>query len=303
MNLELENFRPTLAASLDDGDPSKLQFPMVASPKIDGIRVVCHPTFGPVTRSLKPVSNGYVRRRLSDPELQGLDGEITVGPNCGPNVFADTTGAIRASGGSPAFTYWVFDEIRYQEPYQTRLTRMSSRLFDLLNSGEVPNVVQVLESETVYCMEDVEAYEEHCLKQGFEGIMLRSPLGKYKFGRSTFKEQILIKVKRFKDDEAIIVGFEALQRNQNEQVRNALGLAERSSHKEGRVTDNLLGTLKVTHPAFGEFGIGSGFDISLREQIWSNQDHYLGKQVTFKYQPIGTVDKPRFPIFMRFREE
>ena len=300
--MNLENFRPTLAASIDDGSPDKLQFPMIASPKIDGIRIVCHPTLGPVTRSLKPVGNVHVRTRLSHSDFMGLDGEITVGPNCGPNVFADTSGSVRCFDGAPEFTYWVFDEIRYQEPYQTRFTRMSSRIQDAHH--ECLNYpIEVLEHQNVYCIEDVENYEAECLARGFEGIMLRSPLGKYKFGRSTFKEQILIKVKRFKDDEATVVGFEPLERNQNEQTRNALGLAERSSHKAGKLADSLLGNLLVDHPHFGTFSIGSGFDVALREEIWQNREAYLGKTVTFKYQPIGTQDSPRFPIFLRFRPE
>lgn len=300
--MNLENFRPTLAASLDDGSADKLTFPMIASPKVDGIRIVCHPTLGPVTRSLKPVGNNHVRFVLAHPDFVGLDGEVTVGPNCGPNVFANTTGAVRAFDGTPTFTYWVFDEIRYQEPYQTRFSRMKSRIEDVHHECfEYP--IQVLEYQNVWCVDEVEKYEADCLARGFEGIMLRSPMGKYKFGRSTFKEQILIKVKRFKDDEATVTGFEPLERNTNEQTRNLLGLAERSSHRAGKVTDNLLGTLVVAHPTWGQFGIGSGFDVSLRQEIWNNRESYLGKQVTFKYQPIGSQDAPRFPIFMRFRPE
>ena len=48
-------------------------------------------------------------------------------------------------------------------------------------------------------------YEKRILEDGFEGVMLRSPLGKYKMGRSTLKEGILLKLKRFEDAEATVV--------------------------------------------------------------------------------------------------
>ena len=290
-------FRPTLAASVDDDSQlQKLSYPLIGSPKIDGIRVVVHPTIGPCTRSLKPVANDYIRKELFKPSFSGFDGEIVVGPNSGPDVFADTTGAVRSQNGRPNFTYWVFDDCTDPEvPYAER----HGNLYSLLGSGTYN--VQFLEYEWLKNPDEVLQYERECLARGYEGIMLRHPNSRYKYGRSTFKEQILLKVKRFKDDEATITGFEALERNNNAAERNALGLTERSSHKAGRVEDSLLGNLIVNHPQFGQFSIGSGFDVALRQEIWRNQSKYLGSIVTFKYQPIGTVDKPSFPIFLRFR--
>ena len=45
------------------------------------------------------------------------------------------------------------------------------------------------------------------LNAGYEGLMLRDPNGIYKFGRSSVKENILLKVKEFMDDEAEIIAF------------------------------------------------------------------------------------------------
>lgn len=298
----MTTFRPLLAASLaSEADLGRLNFPMIASPKIDGIRIVCHPEYGPVTRSMKPLPNEHIRTVLSKPTFSGLDGEIVVGENHGPGVFERTTGAIRSSGGIPNFSYWVFDSINYPTAaYAERLDTVTERFTDPVFG---PNArIIALEFCLVHNASDVLTYENDCVMKGYEGIMLRSPHAPYKFNRSTFREQTLIKVKRFKDDEAVIVGFEPLERNTNERRLNELGLSERSSHRSGRVQDNLLGTLRVTNPTFGEFGIGSGFDVGLRETIWRNQDRYLGKAITFKYQEVGTQDKPRFPIFLRFRE-
>lgn len=298
----MSGFRPLLAASIEDGDTSKLLWPMIGSPKIDGIRIFCHYELGPITRSLKPVGNSHIRDLLTQTGIAGLDGEVVVGNYSGAGVFERTTGAVRAGYGTPDFTYWVFDH--YPAHYSgiggdSRHT-YGERLISL-GKHNFPRYVKHLEYKVLTTYDEALQYEAECLERGFEGIMLRSPTGLYKHGRSTFKEQILIKVKRFKDDEATIVGFEELFHNQNQQTRDQLGLADRSSHKAGLVAAGTLGALTVSHPTFGTFNIGSGFDSGLRLEIWSKQDYYRGQRVTFKYQPIGTQDKPRFPIFMRFR--
>src|SRR5690606_7881531 len=114
------------------------------------------------------------------------------------------------------------------------------------------------------------AYELMALNLGYEGIMLRSPFAKYKFGRSTLKEQGLIKVKRFIDEEAEIVGFEELMRNQNEATPSAFGLQVRGHSIHGKVAAGTLGKLILRSPKWGEFACGSGLDNALRDKIWQD---------------------------------
>lgn len=297
-------FRPLLSATLTNDTIDKLRFPLIASPKVDGIRVVCHPNLGPVTRSLKPVRNTHIRTILSHRDFSGLDGEIVCGPITAPDVFQRTTNGVMTQDGTPSFQYLVFDDIMHPElRYETRLTNVLKRIDNLsgVARAECPNIWP-LEYETVNDVEDLTLAETEHLKQGFEGIMLRDPVAPYKFGRSTLKEQVLVKLKRFKDAEATITGFEPLLSNQNPQTRDLLGLAQRSDHKAGKVEVQTLGKLVVVHDGgFGDFAIGSGFDQTLRQLIWDNQADYIGKQIKFKYQEIGIKDKPRFPIFLGFK--
>ena len=72
-------------------------------------------------------------------------------------------------------------------------------------------------------MTDLLAYEKEALSQGFEGIMLNDPFATYKFGRSTVKEGIILKVKRFKHEEARIVGFTEQMENLSESFEDDLG--------------------------------------------------------------------------------
>jgi DNA ligase-1 len=52
-----------------------------------------------------------------------------------------------------------------------------------------------------------------------------------------------------------------------------------------------------------EFKIGSGFDDAERIRIWNERDRYLGLIVRFKYFPLGSKDKPRFPTFEGWRSK
>lgn len=305
--------RTMLAASFDDVDlldlgkaliTNKIQFPLLASPKIDGIRFTVIDGEAQ-SRSGKRLPNHHFQSLFQDHRLDGLDGEVVVGLDAactnttGGTLFNRTQSAIMTTSGDPVISLHGFDYIKHPETSFAVRTYAAEQL--VKEFDPVGMIVRYVEHKELRTPEEVVAYEEEALLNGYEGIMLRSPSAPYKFGRSTLKQQGLIKVKRFIDDEATVVGFEALERNTNPIVRDAFGLAKRSSHKAGKIPYNLLGRLLVRHKRFGDFAIGSGFDVATREEIWLNQAKYRNKIVTFKYQPHGTMDAPRAPIFKGFR--
>ena len=59
---------------------------------------------------------------------------------------------------------------------------------------------------------------------GGEGLILRNPDGVYKFGRSTPKQQLSIKVKFFEQDEFEVIGFTERMHNANQAKINELCL-------------------------------------------------------------------------------
>lgn len=152
--------------------------------------------------------------------------------------------------------------------------------------------------------EHLESYEECCTKHGYEGVMLRAPEGPYKQGRSTAKEGYLLKLKRFEDAEATIVGFEERMHNANEATKDERGYTKRSSHQENKVGTGTLGALIVRGvTAFEgiEFNIGTGFDDEQRQDFWANREAMLGETVKFKFFEVGVKDAPRHPVFLGFR--
>ena len=123
-----------------------------------------------------------------------------------------------------------------------------------------------------------------------------------KEGRSTAKEGILGKVKRFADGEAVIIGIEELYRNGNAAETNALGHTERSTAAAGLVAAGTLGALVVRAEGYAEsFKIGTGYTAAQRDDLWRDRSSLIGRTVKFKHQPAGAKDAPRFPVHLGFR--
>lgn len=303
MNMNMKTLKPMLAAPTHDEDPSKITFPKMISPKLDGIRVLCTPE-GLRTRSLKKVPNKFINSILQDPLLHYLDGEVVVGDPTAPDVFNKSTSGVMSEHGNPDFTYLVFDSYKYPtQPFKDRFRGAAEQIKHYIEKAPNNIRVKIVEHEIIKDLEDMSLTEAHHINLGYEGSMLRDPLGLYKYGRSTFKEQGLLKLKRFVDDEATVVGFEPLLRNNNPAEFDALGYQKRSSHKANKIPDALLGKLLCQHQKWGSFAIGSGFNVEQRIEIWENKDKYLNKLVTFKFQLHGSLNAPRIPIFKGFRED
>jgi DNA ligase-1 len=107
---------------------------------------------------------------------------------------------------------------------------------------------------------------------GGEGLMLRQPGSKYVAGRSS----TLLKVKSFRDAEALVIGHQA-----------------GAGRHQGR-----LGALLVRLPDGTEFAVGTGF--SDRER---GTPPAIGATVTFRYQELSEAGVPRFPSYVGVRSD
>lgn len=291
----MSNLKPMLAETLEDS--SKLSFPVIASPKLDGIR--CLIVGGKaLSRSLKPIPNASVQAWVAQHELlNGLDGELIVGDH-DKDVFQRTTSGVMSKDGPPIFTYWVFDVwCTPLLPYRERIQATKKLTEGLPHIRLVPT--RLCASQEALC-----AFEEECLSRGYEGAMVRKPDGHYKYGRSSIKEGLLLKVKRFRDDEAEVVGWGERMHNENVATTDALGHMERSTHKAGMKPAGDLGYLKVRDVKTGiHFDIGSGFTAEQRVTFWKEQSKLMGRTLTYKHFPIGVVERPRFPTFKAWRDK
>ena len=278
-----------------------LQYPVLATPKLDGIRCLIRETEDGlkevVSRNFKAIPNHYIRCALKSFATEGMDGELMIR---GTNNFQTVSSAVMSQEGSPDFEYWVFDHVAssLSEPYAARMNRLKAM------AGHLNSCIKLVLPVVLNSPEELTVFEEKCLEQGFEGIMVRTPNSPYKCGRSSVKEGYLLKVKRFTDSEALVIGYKERLHNGNEKTEDAFGHSKRSSHQANLVPMGTLGALCCrTLDTKVEFDIGTGFDDALRLKLWKAKDTLAGRLVKFKSQPTGVKDKPRFPVFLGFRHE
>lgn len=125
-------------------------------------------------------------------------------------------------------------------------------------------------------------YYDHCLKNGFEGIMIKDPNAPYECKRST----AWLKLKPTDTIDLTIIGCEP----GTSKYKGMLGALVCSGQEEDK---EIL--VKV----------GSGLTDEQRQEFWDNKESLIGKIVEIKYDII-TKNKEgnyslRFPRFLKFR--
>lgn len=272
----------------------QVRLPVYVSTKLDGIRCVIIDGVA-YSRSLKPIRNKYIQSIIGNEKYNGFDGELVVGNIYDKDVFQKTTSGVMSEQGEPNFVFYVFDDFTHPTlPYSERADIMRYKV------DTVTDHIKFLGQKLVDSKERIEYLLETEQVVGGEGLILRNPEGKYKYGRSTPKEQLSVKVKFFEQDEFEVIGFEERYTNTNEATINELGYTSRSSHKGNLLPTNTLGSLVLK---YGDttFKCGTGFDDALRKEIWNNKEDYLGRLASIRYMSVGSKDLPRVPSFIGWR--
>lgn len=252
-----------LAAELTD--ERLLRYPLLATPKIDGIRFLVVGGKA-VTRSLNPIPNDHIRTWIEANLPEGVDGEITV-----PGGFGATSSAVTSRDGRPEFTVWLFDQFT-QDTYRVRIMKLG-RLADLQNRIRVLAPVEINDEAELW------AFEDRCLSEGHEGVILRDPNGAYVCGRTREEDGRMLKLKRHADDEAVILDTYLMYGSDTE----AGGFDVRwKGHRFNLAWNSSLGLT--------------------RADAWEMADKLRGRIVRFRHQPNGAKRLPRFPVLTGFRE-
>lgn len=302
----MKKFSPMLAEGLpvidDPGCFERLRWPKYGSPKLDGLRALI--VDGKlVSRNLKPFRNAYTTALFRG--LPAFDGEVIVGsPNEGL-VLNRTNSGVTSASGAPDVWLYVFDVHNIPDPFVERLAVVERRV-RWAGHPRLKLLPQVL----LLSPEAALTYEQARLAEGYEGIMLRDPDGLYKSGRATLKQEWLLKVKRFRDGEAIIFAYEEAQENANEAKKNALGLTERSTHKVNMRPKGMVGTILATDVKTGAaLRCGPGrLTHAERISLWTEVQRGtgmsgIGRRFTYRVFDYGAKDTPRFPLFHSWREK
>lgn len=287
-------FRPILGAPVKSLEA--LRYPLFASYKLDGIRAIWYGSEF-ISRTCKTIPNRSLQAIASKLNIPtGWDGELIFGEPNGKQVFRVTTSAVMGSvelrNYATPIRFFVFDHAGAPGGFAERNGQLN----------DIHPLVVKLDQVIVTSAAEALTYEQEALSKGYEGIVLRDPRGPYKQGRSTLNEQYLLKVKRFTDAEARVIGFDELMHNANEAEKDERGYTKRSSHQDNKIPMGILGAL-VCEMGGLEFRIGTGFTTSDRQQIWRDRDQYLGQLAKFKYFSVGVKDAPRHPVFLGWRKD
>lgn len=282
--------RPMLAASLLPASEShtdevilaaleKLRYPVLATLKKDGIRAL-RLNGSLLSRTLKPIPNKSIRERsLILPG--GFDMELW-----NPNLTYDEVESIvmsREHVRSDEIQFHVLDWLGATYGVGKH-TNYSSRMYALYDfCKDKFKSVCFGEVEICYTPEQLlRCFLRHEQEEG-EGICFRLPNSPYKQGRSTLKEQYLIKLCRYVTQEVTII----------------------SSFEQENARGQLLGTLGgfVVEGKEGYFQVGTGVGLTdkRRSELWSKRDSLVGKTITVKHKPHGQKNKPRSPVIVGFR--
>jgi DNA ligase-1 len=195
-----------------------------------------------------------------------LDGELWIGRK----QFQRTVSIVRRQDAGELWRqvlYVVFDAPQARGPFEERRSVMA----EAAREDRCP-FVRVLYQAICQGTDDLRKELDRIESLGGEGLMLRQPGSIYETGRS----HTLLKVKRFQDAEARVVGH----------------LPGAGRHK-GR-----LGALLVELTGGTRFSVGTGFTDAQRENPPA-----IGSVITFRFQELTDGGVPRFPSFVRVRSD
>lgn len=287
----------------------QVSYPKLASFKLNGVRGLIKEKV--YARSLKPIPNEHTQSLLSHPGLLNLDGELMVkNPKTGlyvdvvgqpPCIFSMSTSAVMSPDGVPDVALFVFDTFRSpSDPFSKRTEEAEQKVRSLQGTG--------LNGSVFYCPQilirsDSELVElgKYAVNDGYEGLVLRDPNAKYKFGRSTDLEGSFLRWTPWLYSEARILKLNQGMSNQNVGVTNELGRTQRSTAQAGKVPRDACGSVDCV-----DVHSGITFSCGLKDPedeiyFWKNPSLVLGKVIKYRFK-APTKEKPRFPQMEGFRD-
>lgn len=274
----LDGIEPMLAFPIESKS-AYVSFPALAQPKLDGIRCLAIAKGGEVklfTRTQKPISTvPHIVKELAETfgsaDFIVLDGELY--NHRYKKDFNKIVSLIRRDEIHPdheLVQYHIYDVVGTGS--------WGERTAGVAEVIANAKFLKAVETKEVKSMAELEAYQQECILQGYEGCMYRNSGGIYEHKRSTN----LLKVKSFKDAEFKVIGYE-----------------EGHGKLMGKVGCWVCETGKGQQ--FKAKPSGSQEDLPLVGTKEAQEK--IGKLLTVKYQQLTPDGVPRFPVAMRFREE
>lgn len=262
---------------------SELKYPLLSSPKLDGIRAIVTKD-GMFSRNGKEfLSAPHILEQLKPFFKQYsnaiLDGELFCDKLS--DNFNKICSLVKRTKPTPEelaesaqiIEYWIFDAPRIG--FLTETDKFSERyeLTKALLANKFPKI-KVLEQKLVSNKDYLDVLYESYLDSGNEGQMVRVDKG-YENKRSKF----LLKRKEFQTEEYIIEGV----------AEGIGGRAGTAGYFNLRTRDGK------------PFKSNIKGDFAYMTDLWQNRESLIGKQTTVKYFALTPDGIPRFPFSISVR--
>lgn len=277
------NVKPMLAT--DWKKIKTITYPCICEPKFDGVRCLMIIKTSGITflsrtgkeyTSLDHIADGvkfYIGEQLkfteaSTPHIDTiiLDGEIY----SDELNFQEIVSAVKAyKENSHKLKFRVYDIVSEQGQMHRRMELL------LITQAINSHLVEIVNWTTVGSDEEVKAYHDQYVSQGYEGAILRMRQGKYAQGQ---RSRELLKVKEFDETEFAFKNFEFGQRGVEDLIAVCWDI---TGDKEFRA--KVVGTLKD------------------KVELYAKNDFAEGKSFTIKHFGYTEDGLPRFPIGKGFR--
>ncbi len=275
-------------------DPKWLDSEYYIQPKLDGHRAVwdgskLYSRNGKLIEGVPLLSKILLDLHEGFP----MDGEIYA-HGMGFDVITSSVRRTVNIQENVSLCYYAFDVPVKDKTFTERYKILKDRLNKTRN-----NRIHLV--KTLHCSETHNPMV--FINEGYEGAMYRNSDGLYKFGK---RSSDILKYKIMQDAEATVVDLVELVEHEKLIVPKGTPGSKKYSdgtyYKNGKATPkDSMGAILCKLPNGNTFEIGSGFDDATRKQIWNERP--IGKVLTFKYQELSKDGIPRFPVFLRWRED
>lgn len=266
---------PMLAKSYDEYC-EKLKYPCYVQPKLDGIRCIAKKMDGLITlysRKGKPIL--FMEHIVKYLEIILEEGEMLDGELYSHTIDFQTITSIVRQQTEPheliaEIKYHIYDYPTENTPFAERLKILQEKYEQYQNNLMDIDSIELVETQIVNDEEDIDAFHQQMRMVGYEGTMVRSTDGLYRF---KYRSPDLLKYKDFVDEEFQITG-----------IREDTGPNGDECIFECITAEGL------------SFNARSKGESDYRKKLIADKLNIIGKLLTVKFQEKTNDGVPRFPV-------
>ncbi len=267
-----EAITPMLAKNFPD-HKKKIKWPAYGQVKLDGLRALAHIKDGKVvlqSRGNKFYTLPHIQNQLASILKPGvvLDGELYTH---GISLQTINSYVRGQKAECSVIEYHVYDVVS-NKPFSGRLNDLN----ELATCEGAPSV-KVVETVKLDSEEETVAYQAQCVQDGYEGAMIRTAAGLYRYG---YRSPDLLKMKTFQDNEFEIVGWQV---------------------GKGRFAS--VPTFKCVTKTGQTFDVTPRGTEEERLEMLKEADQSVGKLLTVKYFMLSPDLVPLYPVGLNIRDE